>query len=326
MYDILKNGAILIGKNFTVDGHYKRLFRAVTHFHSDHLTELEKSLKECTSIIGTPATIEALDVLGYIVPKHKKFPLEYGIEIELSGERIKLEKAEHILGAAQVLIETDETEIAYTGDFREPGKGTKILNPDILIIDATYGNPRLVRQFKQDVDMLFADYVSDELLKRPVKIYGYYGKIQEAMKILRKYGVEAPFLVDNKIEKLTRIFTKYEGDLKNVVSLNTPEGREVLKNNWYVAFEHATQFKKRDKFHANFLLDGWLIDNIIKTLDQNSFVIGMSSHADFEETVYYIDNTSADLIVVDGSRSQYAKDLASYINTHMKKKAVVLPR
>lgn len=212
MYDILKNGAILIGKNFTVDGHYKRLFRAVTHFHSDHLTELEKSLKECTSIIGTPATIEALDVLGYIVPKHKKFPLEYGIEIELSGERIKLEKAEHILGAAQVLIETDETEIAYTGDFREPGKGTKILNPDILIIDATYGNPRLVRQFKQDVDMLFADYVSDELLKRPVKIYGYYGKIQEAMKILRKYGVEAPFLVDNKIEKLTRIFTKYEGE------------------------------------------------------------------------------------------------------------------
>ncbi|QGR18694.1 MBL fold metallo-hydrolase [Stygiolobus azoricus] len=326
MFDIQDNGAILVGNNFVIDGHYKRLFRAVTHFHADHINELNKSIKECTSIIASPITIESLQVLGYNVPKHKQLPLNYGVKVDLLGEKIKLERAEHIMGASQVVIETEKgIEIAYTGDFRNPGKGTPILNPDVLIIDVTYGNPNFVRKYKDDIEMLFADYVADALLKGPVTIYAYYGKLQEVMKVLRKYNVDAPFVVENKVEKLTAIAEKYGEMVGKFVNKNTEEGKKIIKDGWYVEFKHATEFKRRTKTTTNFLLDGWLVKDFIKPVDSNSFIIGFSSHGDFEDNLKYVEMTTADLVILDGSRSKYAYDFAVYVTKYYRKKVKVLP-
>jgi Predicted exonuclease of the beta-lactamase fold involved in RNA processing len=326
VFDIQDSGAILVGNNFVIDGHYKRLFRAVTHFHADHIGELNKSIKECTSIIASPITIESLQVLGYNIPKHKQLPLNYGVKVDLLGEKIKLERAEHIMGASQVIIETEKgVEIAYTGDFRNPGKGTPILNPDVLIIDVTYGSPNFVRKYKDDMEMLFADYVSDALLKGPVTIYAYYGKLQEAMKVLRKYNLDAPFLVENKVEKLTAIAEKYGEMVGKFVSKNTEEGKKIIKDGWYVEFKHATEFKRRTKATTNFLLDGWLVKDFIKPVDSNSFIIGFSSHGDFEDNLKYVEMTTADLVILDGSRSKYAYDFAVYVTKYYRKKVKILP-
>lgn len=326
MFDIQANGAILVGNNFVIDGHYKRLFRAVTHFHADHISELNKSIKECTSIIASPITIESLQVLGYNIPKHKQLPLNYGVKVDLLGEKIKLERAEHIMGASQVVIETEKgVEIAYTGDFRNPGKGTPILNPDVLIIDVTYGSPNFVRKYKDDMEMLFADYIADALLKGPVTIYAYYGKLQEAMKVLRKYNLDAPFLVENKVEKLTAIAEKYGEMVGKFVSKNTEEGKKIIKDGWYVEFKHATEFKRRTKATTNFLLDGWLVKDFIKPVDSNSFIIGFSSHGDFEDNLKYVEMTTADLVILDGSRSKYAYDFAVYVTKYYRKKVKILP-
>ncbi|BCU70389.1 MBL fold metallo-hydrolase [Stygiolobus caldivivus] len=326
MFDIQENGAILVGNNFVIDGHHKRLFRAVTHFHADHIGGLNKSITECTSIIASPITLESLQALGYNIPKHKQLPLDYGIKVDLLGEKIQLEKAEHIMGASQVVVETDkDIEIAYTGDFRNPGKGTPILNPDVLIIDATYGSPIFVRKYKDDIEMLFADYIADSLLKGPVTIYAYYGKMQEAMKILRKYKVDAPYIVEDKVEKLTKIADKYGENIGKYINKKTEEGKKIIKDGWYVEFKHATEFKKRGKGTTNFLLDGWLIKDFIKQVDTNSYTIGFSSHGDFEDTLKYIETSTADLIVLDGSRSKYAKELAAYITKYLRKKVKVLP-
>ena len=326
MFDILTNGAILIGNNFVVDGHSRKLFRVITHFHADHIGELNRSVIECTGIIASPITIEALKALGYGIPKHKQIPLEYGVKVDLLGEKIRLERAEHIMGASQVAIKTESgTEIAYTGDFRNPGKGTPILNPDILIIDVTYGSPQFVRKYKDDMEMLMADYIADALLKGPVTVYAYYGKIQEVMKILRKYGVDAPFVVEDKVEKLTEIASRYGENVGKFVSKRSEEGKEVLKDGWYVEFKHASEFKKRGKNTTNFLLDGWLIKDFIKQVDSNSYILGFSSHGDFEDTLKYVETTTADLIVLDGSRSKYARDFAVYVTKYYRKKVKVLP-
>ncbi|BFH73247.1 MBL fold metallo-hydrolase [Sulfurisphaera javensis] len=327
MFDILDNGAILLGKNFTIDGHFRRLFRVLTHFHSDHLNELDKSIKECASIIATPITLDAISVLGYTVPKHKRIDLEYGITLDVVNEKIRLEKADHIMGASQVVVNTDGIEIAYTGDFKNPGKGTPILNPDVLVIDATYGSPLHKRPYKEEAEMLFSDYIRDALIQGPVRIYAYYGKIQEAMRILRQFNVDAPFIVSGKIKDLTNVAIKHGIRIDNVFEEKSKEGREIMKDGWYISFHHVTNFKNRDKTATNFLLDGWVLKDFIRRVDQKSFIIGLSSHGDFDDTIYYIDNTTADIIVIDGSRSKFARDLFEFGRKYLPKKTfIVLPR
>lgn len=329
-YDILRNGAILVGKNFVIDGYYPRQFRVVTHFHADHISGLRKNIKEGSFIIATPITLDVLDVLENPVPKSKRVPLVYDVKLEIDGERIILKRAEHILGSAQVLIKTEEElEIGYTGDFKNPGKGTPILNPDILIIEATYGRPEFKRPFKDEVNYLFSDYVKEKLIYGPVKIYSYYGKLQEAMSVLRENGIIAPFIVRKKVKEITKIAQKYGFNVKDIYSDDDKdEFNEIIRSKWYVEFKHIHELKSEEYDHNSsvFILRGWEFNEPIKRLNDRKFIVALSDHADFDELVYYVSSTSASLIIADNGRKSYAKDFAEYIKKYLNKKAIVLPR
>jgi putative mRNA 3-end processing factor len=58
---VSEKGAILLGSLYEVDGYAAKPIRIITHFHSDHLIDLNKSKKHATLIIGTPATLEAVE-------------------------------------------------------------------------------------------------------------------------------------------------------------------------------------------------------------------------------------------------------------------------
>jgi len=327
VFNIFSNGAIVIGNNFTIDGHWNRPFRVVTHFHSDHILELDKSIRDCAGIIATPITIDILNVLGYKIPKSKDMRLEYNLPIRIESEIIELKPSEHVIGSAQVLVKLEDgMEIAYTGDFKNPGKGTPILNPDVLIIEATYGKPGLRRPFKDEIEMLLGDYIRDHLIKGPVRIFGYHGKLQEIMFKLREQGIDAPFIVSGKVEEITKLAIKYGLKIDNVHNSNSPEISEILKSNWYISFHHYLEFKKRIPTRAtDFLVTGWEFRQPVRKLDERSYIIALSDHADFDELIYYIDNSSAEIIVTDGGRKSYARELAEYVNKYLGKKAFSMP-
>ncbi|MCQ4343132.1 MAG: MBL fold metallo-hydrolase, partial [Sulfolobaceae archaeon] len=77
---VTDSGAILLGRNFEIDGYAKRPFRGVTHFHSDHIVDIGKSVRDGLFVIGTEITLEALEILGERIPKSKKLHLDYGVE------------------------------------------------------------------------------------------------------------------------------------------------------------------------------------------------------------------------------------------------------
>jgi putative mRNA 3-end processing factor len=326
-FDIKKSGAILLGNNFTVDGHYERNFRVVTHFHADHILQLNKSISTCIGIISTPPTLEVLSVLGYEIPKKKAMGISYGVKIAIEDEKIELVQADHVFGAAQVVVTNSNGEsVGYTGDFKNPGKGTPILNTDVLIVDTTYGKPGFRRKFRDEVEILFSDYVNDSLIYGPVRVYAYYGKIQEAMKILRRNGISAPFIVDGKIKEVTDIAIKYGLEIKDVFSAKSPEAKDIIKDGWYVEFKHFHEFKNRDSKFTNFALSGWEFSSPIRDVDNKSKIVALSDHADFDELVYYVDSSSASLIVTDGGRKGYYKEFAEYVNRYLNKKAISLPK
>jgi putative mRNA 3-end processing factor len=95
-----------------------------------------------------------------------------------------------------------------------------------------------------------------------------------------------------------------------------------MRDNWYIVFKHYHEFKRRNGKYYHFALSGWLLSEPFKEIDNRSMIVGYSSHADFEETLYYIDNSTADDIVIDGFRSSFAHALASYIKKVSPKKRV----
>ncbi|BBD72505.1 hypothetical protein HS1genome_0894 [Sulfodiicoccus acidiphilus] len=277
-------------------------------------------------MIGTPTTIRFLNVLGYRVPEAKALPLDYGRWIEVDGEKLRLERAEHVMGAAQVFVETkDGSSIVYTGDFKTPGKGTPILSGDVLVIEATYGHPNMRRPFKEQVKQEFLDRVNDALALGPVRVFGYHGKLQEAMSMLRKAGVEAPFVVGGKVAEFTRVAMEEGLEPGTVLTEDVPDSFEVIKTGWYVRFSHFNEFRKRTNRHTNFLLSGWEFHTPVKKTDRNSYIVALSDHADFEDLVEYVSASRPNLVVTDGSRSKYAKDLANYIRRNLGIRAVPMP-
>jgi len=331
--DIKPNGAILLGRNFTIDGFWKRPVRVITHAHVDHLKGLSDSIQYSSMIIATPATIEliseilSMNTIKRILFKQKTIPLDYGRKIKVEDETIELIKANHIIGSAQVLIEACGLRLGYTGDFKL--KETPIMKDlDVLVIEATYGSPRYRRTFKDSVEALLLDLIEDCISKNmPIRIYGYYGKLQEVMELLRKNGITLPFIMPPKIYRITKIAVKYGYMIDNFYNIHSSEGRAIMSTNEYILFLHMSRAKDRNIDNGiNIVLSGWEFNEPIKRVDRNTWLVALSDHADFDELIEYIARASPKYLVVDNSREGAAYDLALAVRKELGIDTIVLPR
>lgn len=326
---ITENSAIVLKELITCDGHSdKAILRIVTHAHNDHLCDLRESIKK-TSLIGmTEATRDILLALGYKLPENKTLSLKYGNEIRIHSLRVSLHKAKHIVGAAQVLVMDEEDRIVYTGDFKLPS--TPILESDLLIIEATYGSPNFVRPFKHEVESLLVDLVKSSLVKGPVFIFGYHGKLQEAMEILRAGGIDAPFIAPRKIYRVTLAAIKHGLKVKGIFQDKSIEAEEIIRDKWYVFFAHinaAGYYSKRFALNntTNIMLSGWEFSNPLKRINNKTYLVALSDHADFEQLIEYVENSKPKLVITDASREGSAHILAKEIWRKLSIPAIALP-
>ncbi len=330
---ILDTGAVLLGYSYAADGYADRPVRIITHAHSDHMVGLKESLQRSVLIVATPATIELVEELGRLsarnrhIYRQKALPLPYHRTISYDDEKLTLFPARHIVGAAQVLVETREGyRIAYTGDFKL--KGTEVIRePHVLVIEATYGSPRYRRPFKEEVEDLLVDIVLGEVSRRPVVIYGYYGKMQEAMEILRKRGVEEPFVMPQRVYRITRIAEKYGYAIDNYYLDTSISGKEIIsRGRGYIYFAHMARARyRRLDGVVNVILSGWEFREPVRRLDAASWLVALSDHADFDELLEYVRRSQPRLVVVDASRQGAAEELADAINRYLGIQAIVLP-
>ena len=187
---VAKNGAVLLGDSVACDAYDEhRPLRVVTHAHADHLGGLRKSLRCCEKVLMTEATRDLAETLNETL-KLRDAPIQtmgYGKSFEYGDETITLLKADHILGAAQVLVEdAGGIRIAYTGDFRIDD--TPVVECDVLVVEATYGSPSCRRNFGVDVRELLVSMVEQRLRGGAVYVFGYHGKLQEIMQLLQRRG------------------------------------------------------------------------------------------------------------------------------------------
>lgn len=313
---VTEKGAILLGKYVACDGFEEtRPVRVVTHAHSDHLLGLRQSLMRCEEVAMTPATRDLIDVmLGplFLMMGDVK-TLDYKELLKIDDETLTLHYADHILGTAQTLVEDAEgTRILYTSDFRL--RDTPIIETDVMVIEATYGNPRRVRDFKGNLEDLFVSLVEAGLKKGPVYVFGYHGKLQETMQILHTAQIKAPFVMPEKVFHVSKICERYGMRLGRLLLSSTDEGKELLqRRNPCVAFFHMGSKGRVGEDAFRICVSGWEFSAPCREVGKNEYVIALSDHSDFNGLLQYVKESRPTLVITDNYRVGDAEILAKEI-------------
>jgi len=319
---VTESGAVLLGKNFVADAHDDRPVRIVTHVHSDHLKGLNKSLKNCEHVVMTPESLEMLKILysDRYSDLENVEEVSYGENFEYDGEVLNLHEAKHILGASQALVETkDGVKVLFTGDFKRPG--TSGCSCDLMITEATYGEPYQVRPFRSDIGDIFARFVEERLENGSVNILGYHGKLQESLEILREKGIDNPAFMPERIFETAQVYESAGRDLGDFYLLDRlGDGIDGVP----IKLFHANSGRDFDVDSIRVRLSGWEFIEPIKRAG-DVYSVALSDHSDFHSLIDHVRDCDPDFVITDGSRSNGADRLASEITDRTSVPAKEMP-
>jgi putative mRNA 3-end processing factor len=326
---ITQRGAILLGKNVACDAFDgSRPLRIVTHAHADHIIGLRQSLATCEKVLMTKATKDLIDVMQGPLFLMSGFveTLDYGKTLQYKEEYITFFRADHILGAAQVLVEDQEgTRIVYTGDFRVDE--TPVLDADVLVMEATYGNPSCKRSFDKDVKSLLVSLVKEGLRKGAVYIFGYHGKLQEVMQILHDAGVNVPFIASERVLHVSKVCERYGMRIGRLMLSEEDEAVELLKKNSpCIAFYHMSSKNKVGRDFFRIYVSGWEFNSPCREITEKEYIIALSDHSDFDGLMEYVRRSKPKLVITDSFRIGYAEKLAKEIHKRFGISAMALPK
>lgn len=272
----------------------------LSHAHSDHLRSPRNKK-------GVVVSKESFDLSNWKERYNPKI---------LNPKGIKLFNAGHILGSTQLMAETNQGLLIYTGDFKlKDGLTTKkaeIKECDILIIESTYAHP----------EILFPDYESiyyeiSNWVKRndqSTLLFGGYslGKSQELIKVLNNYCGVIP-IVHEKVEHFCKIYEKYGIKLDRVL-LGTKEADEIMRDP-FVAVMPQRLVNRRFAYKLSYAHNREVLCAVASgqflmrpmSIDKGFM---LSDHADFNDILTYIEQARPkQIFCAHGNETQLSKEL-----------------
>jgi putative mRNA 3-end processing factor len=326
---VTKSGAVLLGKNVACDAHDEaRAIRVVTHAHADHMVGLGKSLKNCEVAVMTPPTRDMIDALKgpLFLSRGNVKTLDYGEALTYGDERLTFHYADHILGTAQALVEDKEqTRILYTSDFRL--SRTPIVESDVLVMEATYGDPFRVRPFGMMAEGMLVSLVEQGLKRGPVYVFGYHGKLQKIMRILYEAKIKTPFVVPEKILRVSKVCEKHGMMLgRNLLPFDSEKAQMMLGHqDSCVVFYHSYSRRKVKGNGLRIIASGWQFGKPCRRVGEGEYMVALSDHSDFNELLHYVERCNPELVITDSYRSEAARIFAKEIEKRLKIHAEAAP-
>nr|MDO8080558.1 MBL fold metallo-hydrolase RNA specificity domain-containing protein [Candidatus Freyarchaeota archaeon] len=313
---ITNSGAIVLDK-VVCDGYFPgHKIRVITHIHSDHLWGIEKSIRDSDLLCATPATKDLLEVMRGSYPPQIITP-NYKASFSYEEDTITLFPSEHILGAAQVLVETRKGDkYFYSGDFMY--EKIQAIECDILVLDATYGHPSCIRPSFSRVKDELINLVQSELEnENSIIIFGFYGKLQEVMSLLHEARIEVPFINPPKVYSVSKIHEKYNVPLGEFYSSLSKIGRKILKSQQYIGFYHPSFRPRIYENSTSIHLTGWQFNIPYKKVGPKEYVVSFSGHSDFNQLIKYVKESKPKLVITDNARPGSAPRLAEEIKARL---------
>ncbi|MFQ5836405.1 MAG: exonuclease [Candidatus Bathyarchaeia archaeon] len=318
---VTTKGAVLLGKHVACDAFDEtKPIRVVTHVHSDHMIGLRQSLGHCEAVVMTPATKDLIDAMKgprFLMRGNVK-TLDYGEAFTYEDEQLTLHYADHILGAAQVLVEDgDETRILYTSDFKI--FRTPVVEADVLVLEATYGNPYRVRPFGIMAGGILVSLVEQGLKRGPVYVFGYHGKLQEIMQILYEAKVKAPFIVPEKVFQVSKVCERHGMRLGRRLLLSSEErAQSILRQREpSIVFYHTHSRRRMEKEGLRIYASGWQFVKPCQKIGEGEYRVALSGHSDFNELLHYVEKCRPKMVITDNHRFGDAFALAREIERRL---------
>lgn len=350
---VQRNGAIWLGDHTVCDGaSYGRKIGVFTHIHEDHICMFNDAMHNCSEIFMSKPTldmlaalemnykhdmdpslyfkgrhVQALDFKKTIRPKLDKY--ESGSDY---GDALTLYESNHVLGSAQVLIETNNgTRVVYTGDF---AAGTKPVSCDILVLDPTHGSPEFNTQVERNsLENRLAELVEDALCYNSgVVIYAPRGRLQHTMHLLsQQLSDQVKFLSSQKNIRLAGVYSKYDYPSREIVDVESVEADKIREGSRpYVSFKSG-QHKAIEEIDKSvwesevlFSIGGSKLESgtVIKSAKNGSYKIEFMDHADFNYIVDFVQEANPKWVILDHTRSKQITELAKHLQN--KEIAVIL--
>jgi Cft2 family RNA processing exonuclease len=225
----------------------------------------------------------------------------------------------HLLGSAQTVVSlADGTLLGYSGDFSWPLE--RVIQCDYLVVDGTYGSSASTRKFAQgeaeeDLVQLVRLHIGRG---RRVYIKVHPGTLQRVLGALCD-RIPAPMLIGPRAASESLVYAAHGhvfGDL--VVSDTVRTDRDRAGTAAYVRLlgpgEGGRSVVPSD---AVFIVaSGFRVTGdspVVEHLEGRSYQIGLSDHADFEQTLTYVAETGAQRVLVDNSRGGNGEALAASV-------------
>jgi putative mRNA 3-end processing factor len=316
--DVLASGAVLLGDQVVCDGFvYEHPYRVQTHIHDDHMDGFDSSKGFQTILMSKPTKdLLVAEFNADLDIRQNIHALRYDHAIDLEGVSVSLSSSGHMLGAAQVVVETSSGQrLGYSGDFQWPLD--EVIKVDQLVVDSTYGSPKNRRAFSQEaVEEMLLELVIRELKRGPVHIRASRGTVQRALQVLSG-NVPTPLLGSQRLIRNVEVFRDHGYAIDPVVDIGSPEGRAALDQGHFVRL-----YTKGDKFPVDppegmtLHLSAYMTDpeEPLLQFSERSCRLAMSNHADFEGTIEYVRATGARFVVTDNTRGGHGIELAQALS------------
>lgn len=310
------SGAVKLGEAVVADGFRRHAsIRIQTHIHQDHMPRFASS-KGVHDVVMHKASRDLLQLEGHpdLALRENVYGLDYGLWEHPSGIKIELADAGHMLGSAQVAIEdVDGSRMGYSGDISWPLN--TVIKVDKLVVDASYGNESSVRRFpRQDAEDAFLQLISDRLHAGSVVVKAHRGTLHRAAELLTG-ALQCPVMVSPQVAREFDVYRKFGIPIGESATTASCDDRHVKLLGHRQSVDqnlHGTA--------TTVVLSGFRMrQEPVRILAENrTYSVCLSDHADFEETLEYIEETGAQQLVVDNSRAGNAAELAIAVSERLK--------
>lgn len=312
------NGILLLLEDFSfsidpISNGFEGDVILISHAHSDHTAGFKSNRFKLASY-KTFKLYEAISNRR-IVNCHGFFM--DGQRLALGGVELEVYDSGHVLGSLQFRFERFSSSIVYTGDLNLVDtiitSAGKVLECDELIIDATYGDPRI--SFP-DRDVIYEDltsFVESSIKAGKPPIFKVYsiGKAQEITALINRFlGLEV--LVDSRISRVNDVYRYFGIDLK-YISLSSREGFEAFKSmslpivtSSHNVFTNALKLKI-----PRAVATGWASLYRFKGFDA---AFPLSGHADFNQLISYVEESKAKRVYPIG---RFSRQFSNWVKKNM---------
>ena len=277
----------------------------VSHAHTDHLG----AVKSSKNVLASTQTIHLIEQAYNIATQNRS-----------DNCKLRLIEAGHMLGSRQLYVddETSGMRTTYTGDFQTARSKTsnpiEIVETDTLIMDSTYADSFLKFEEKSEVESAMQDWALS-YLKRGIVVFSAYalGKAQELIAIFNEVGIKP--IVSKKISKAARVYVQ-NGVRLDYSSAYDPESDygSIVRDNFVGITESRSLAELKSGLQSvhNRKVYTAVATGFSKLFRFNTDAqFPLSDHADFKQSVDYIEATRAKKVLTYGpNASPFARNLS----------------